>query len=259
MSSQDLFLIRKIIDFSGFITNQEKEFLLANLERLSPLEVLKIKRSILAKSREEFENEYKKVFSRISENRIAKVIVESQPLLRADPVDDKIVESEKNIKEIKNTAPNNQSKVLMSESLLLNEFHLGHGKVSAIIKTADKLTSLHTITSLDQLHQISIKHIDFGLDDNAEQQIQLFFQEIKKLFLAVDDIEVKRSYLLTFLQSPLFGAYLNTGLTALQHPEIKPSAIILNTLHKNNEQYLSKKQFQYAALITGQIRKLAYI
>lgn len=61
---------------------------------------------------------------------------------------------------------------------------------------------------------------------------------------------------MNFLQSPLFSGYLNTGLTALRHPELEPSKIILNLLYQIDSNYLNNKQFVQAATVSNHLRGL---
>ena len=72
--------------------------------------------------------------------------------------------------------------------------------------------------------------LNFGLD------LGLFNNKIEILFESIPSITERRSYLIQYLSSPLFRIYLKTGTTALNHPELQPSSIVLNTLYQIDSQ-----------------------
>lgn len=188
-----------------------------------------------------------------------------------DKLVDKPVKEERNrfSKEIRSAVKNQfkeleenpveQEQKVLSYAVLSDSKYLCQEKPTAIDRQSEDLVKLNDIVDLAQLNQLNPEHVRFRLDENVEQVLHEFFVKTEKMFRASKDIKERRDYMMTFLQSQLFTSYLNTGLTALRHPEIRPRNTILNTLHKTNDQYLSKKQFQYAALVSHHIRGLAVV
>ena len=75
----------------------------------------------------------------------------------------------------------------------------------------------------------------------------------------IPDINIKRSFFASFVNSPLFVSYLNSGLTAMRHPELEPRDVVLNTLHSVNDNYLNNRTFEMASIITNHLRHLSGI
>jgi hypothetical protein len=107
-----------------------------------------------------------------------------------------------------------------------------------------------------QLSMLSTNHINFGLNTNTEQIIQNFLASLTDVFSRIDNVNLRRSYFMNFIESSLFVSYINTTLTAFRHPELQPPKIILNLLYQINQQYLNNKQFQVAAVISNHLRNL---
>lgn len=111
-------------------------------------------------------------------------------------------------------------------------------------------------TSLSQLQTLNVSHLINSTEDQEDLALQKFLKRLDVMFDKVSDTQLKRGYLASYLQSPIFSAYLNTGMTALKHPEIEPRETILNTLHTANNNYLNKKKFEITSIITNHIRHL---
>ena len=86
-----------------------------------------------------------------------------------------------------------------------------------------------------------------------------FYVKLDQLFELITDVNMKRAYFMMFLQSPMYACYMDTGMTALRHPEITPTALILNRLQHIHPKYLNTNQFQLASKICAHLRMLCAI
>jgi hypothetical protein len=116
-----------------------------------------------------------------------------------------------------------------------------------------------SFTNLSQLQILSPNNLINGTEDQEDLALQKFLNKLDQFFDSIPDTQLKRNYFATYLQSPIFSSYLNTGMTALKHPEIQPRETILNTLHNANPNYLDKKKFEVASIITNHLRHLCGI
>ncbi|NJS41832.1 hypothetical protein HC766_05935 [Candidatus Gracilibacteria bacterium] len=133
---------------------------------------------------------------------------------------------------------------------------IGSTEPVAVNSTPVNLANLQSLNDLAQLNSLHPTHINFNLNNNSEQLIRNFLQKLDNLFDKIPNINQKRNYLMNFLQSPLFNSYLNTGITALRHPEIQPSKVVLNTLNHIDTKYLNNKQFVITSKISNHIRSI---
>lgn len=107
---------------------------------------------------------------------------------------------------------------------------------------------------LAQLAMLDQSHFMNGTEHQEDINLQKFLEKLDSMFDQISDTQTKRSYFASFVTSPLFNSYMNTGLTAIRHPEIEPREIILNTLHMTNNNYLDKRKFEIASIITNHLR-----
>ena len=122
--------------------------------------------------------------------------------------------------------------------------------------------SFETVDKLDDLLQLNIlnqNHLKIGSIDQEEIVLQKFLNKLDDLFDKIPDINIKRSFFASFVNSPLFVSYLNSGLTAMRHPELEPRDVVLNTLHSVNDNYLNNRTFEMASIITNHLRHLSGI
>jgi hypothetical protein len=148
----------------------------------------------------------------------------------------------------------------VSESILTKSSEIGSSVPKPLIpKNKIFLDDLNKFDSLEQLLIISPEHLFVVNQDQAEIVLQRFLEKLDKMFDTISSMDFRRNWLATYLQSPLFISYMNTGITALKNPEIEPRNIILDTLHQANTSYLNKSQFEMASIITNHIRHLCGI
>jgi hypothetical protein len=136
------------------------------------------------------------------------------------------------------------------------------GTVMPMPITSNKTETFKLIDNFSDLLQLNIlsqNNLQIGSTDQEELSLQRFLNKLDELFEQINDINIKRSFFASYIQSPLFISYLNTGLTAMRHPEIEPREVILNTLHKVNQNYLNNKTFEMASIITNHLRHLSGI
>jgi hypothetical protein len=232
--------LQVLIERSDSLHSGDKDFLLSKLNSMSPIDKLKLKHSL--------------------QSGQTPAILQSLQLMRA-----KFIESEKPkdpdlITRVVQTVFKPTPPKAVATSFLNQTQVLG----SPIPKPPTvnpnlKLNSLNSFNSLEQLRIISPFHIAFQLEQNPDLIIREFYERSEDLFDKIDDIYSRRCYFMLFISSPLFGAYINTGLTALRHPELQPSNIILNTLFQIDNKHLNSKQFKYAAMIANHLTTLCGI
>lgn len=116
------------------------------------------------------------------------------------------------------------------------------------LQNTDQFFDLAQLAMLDQSHFVN------GTEQQEDVNLQKFLEKLDNMFDQIADTQVKRSYFASFVTSPMFNAYMNTGLTAIRHPEIEPREIILNTLHMTNNNYLDKRKFEIASIVTNHLR-----
>jgi len=148
-------------------------------------------------------------------------------------------------------------KQLLHHSILADSNLLGGPTPKAIpTENISPLETLRTFSHPAQLKFLDNYHVNFGINDNADQVVQVFLDRLTDIFLQVKDVNARRNYLMNFLQSNLFKNYINTGLKALKHPELEPANVILNLLYQISPAYLNTRQFQYAAMISKHVRSI---
>ena len=191
------------------------------------------------------------------ETGVAPAILQQLQLTRAKFYDQEIPKQPDAITKVINAVIPPKPKKVISFSILGQAQLLGGPTPQAV--TTDKvpvIQGLADFTHPAQLSQLQPSHVTFNINDNTDQIIQTFIKKLDNVFEKIPSLNVRRCYFMNFLQSPLFGGYLNTGLTALRHPELEPPKIILNLLYQIDPNYLNNKQFVQAATISNHIRGL---
>jgi hypothetical protein len=227
----------QLIEQSTHLTPSDKSYLINQISLVAPLDKLRLKHSLA--------------------NGHAPAILDHLRIIR-----DKFATLEKPkalnpVAKVINTLFKPAPPKIVSNSFLNQGILLG-GQVPKLIATTNiaTLPSLSQIDSLDQLKILTSNHISFNLNQNTDYEMQIFYQKISGLFSKIHSINERRNYFLNFLSSPLFKAYINTGLTALRHPELQPASIVLNTMYQIDAKYLNNKQFRLTANISTCLRGL---
>jgi hypothetical protein len=232
--------INHLIQGSPFLNESDKAFLIANLNRLSPLDKLKLKQNIMT-------GMIPPVMQQINilKQNLKERFVETENPQKQEDMLSKL--AAKLSKE--------KPKPLLSASVLSNPAILG-GAIPKPLppQKVPPINHLHEISHPFQLSMLGNRHIDFGINEDGDQIVRIFLDKTGQIFDGIESVEVKRNFLMNYLQSELFKNYLNTGLTALRHPELEPHKIILNLLHQINRSYLNTTQFTHAAAITNNLR-----
>jgi hypothetical protein len=230
-------LIQSLILKTPFLSAGDKSFLSEKVPMMSPLDKLKLRQSL--------------------ETGVAPAILQQLQLTRAKFFDQEIPKPPDAISKVINAVLPPKPKKVISFSILSQNQLLGGPTPQAI--TTDKVPAINTLADFNhpaQLSQLQPKHITFNINDNGDQILQTFLKKLDTLFAGIPNLNVRRCYFMNFLQSPLFSGYLNTGLTALRHPELEPSKIILNLLYQIDSNYLNNKQFVHAATVSNHLRGL---
>ena len=229
-----------LISKTPFLSPGDKSFLIEKLGQMNALDKLKLQQSLTHGQPPD--------------------ILQSLQLLRA-----KFFESEKPkepdfISKVASAIlPKKQPKVV-STSILTQTQILGTPAPQAITgEVVRPLENLSEFYHPAQLSMLASRHVTFSINDSPDQAIQNFLRNLDKIFERINNVNVRRGYFMNFIQSPLFGSYVNTGLTALRHPELQPPNIILNLLYQINPNYLNNRQFSQASVISNHLRGICGI
>jgi hypothetical protein len=231
--------IIELINSSINLAPNEKEFLISKLDEIKALDRLKVQKDLQAGLRPE--------------------LLESLLILRNQFIKKEAPPKPDLFSKIAQAINPPKPKKILSSTVINNTTYLGSNPPNPVQAQQINLPSIEQFSDLSQLNSLVPSLVTFEINDNSEQKLLQYFQKLDDLFLNAHDINQKRSYFMNYLQSPLYLAYMDTGLTALRHPEITPSNIILNRLQQIDPKYLNTKQFQTAAKITGHIRSLVSI
>lgn len=228
----------QLIQGSAFLSQGDKSFLIEKVAQMNPLEKLKLQQSLA--------------------HGQAPNILQSLQVLRA-----KFFESERPkepdlLTKVASAILPKQPRKVLNTSILTNSNLLG-GPVPQAVKPTQPIPQLHKLSDFvapEQLSMLQSRHVTFDLHDNVDHIMQDFLRRLDAIFHKIENVQVRRNYFMNFLQSQLYASYMNTGLTALRHPELEPAKIILNLLYQINPNYLNNKQFHQAALISSHLRSL---
>jgi hypothetical protein len=239
MTQANDILIIELIKKSPILVPPEKDFLIEKISVLGPLEKLKMKKAILANTTPDIIIEFRKT-------REEFITLEKKELANNQPIQatftSKLFSTQPKIKEV------------LAHSILANSDYLGSPIPHPPQIPQQNINSLNEFTSLKQLNSLNSNHVSFNPDENSDQIIRNFMNKIATEFGTIANPLEKRNYFTLFLTSPLFRMYINTGLTALKHPEIKPANTILNTMQKIDRNFLNRKQFENVSTISSGIR-----
>ncbi len=232
--------LQTLIQNTPHLSLGDKSFLVEKIHMMSPLDKLKLRQSI--------------------ETGVAPAILQQLQLTRAKFFDQEIPKPPDAITKVINSVIPPKPKKVISFSVLSQPNLLGGPVPQAV--TTDKVAVIQNLSQFNhpaQLSQLHPNHVTFSINDNADQLIQNFLNQLDSVFEKIPSLNVRRCYFMNYLQSPLFSSYLNTGLTALRHPELEPAKIIFNLLYQIDPNYLNTKQFTQAATISNHLRGLCGI
>lgn len=231
---------QKLIDLiqkTSYISEGDKSFLLENLPQMNSLERLRLRGALIAGQ--------------------APGILQSLEITKAKFFQKETPKKPDLLTKISNVFSGKKENEILSYSILTQPGILGSQPPQAIRgENIRPLQRLEEFYHPGQLSMLNGGHINFGLNSNTEQIIQNFLANLTDVFSRIDNVNLRRSYFMNFIESPLFVSYINTTLTAFRHPELQPPKIILNLLYQINQQYLNNKQFQVAAVISNHLRNL---
>jgi len=226
--------LQTLITQTPLLSPADKNFLMAVGSSISPLDKLKLKQALTAGLADSVRQYVQSMQQKFNQND------QTQP--QQTGIAARFIQQ-------------NKSKDILSKSILSQPNILGANPPQPVqIQNIPPLKLLTNFSHPGQLALLLPEHVTFDLNQNAEQSIQNFLNKLDTVMHSVEDINQRRGFFMNFMKSPLFSAYVNTGLTALRHPELEPAKIILNLLHQINPNYLTNKQFQYAAIISNHLR-----
>lgn len=229
-----------LVNQTQFLSPGDKSFLLERLGQMNALEKLRLRGALLGGH--------------------APDILQSLQLMRAKFFAKELPKKPDLLSRISNAFSGKKENQILAHSILTQATILGGNPPQAV--RGENLPILQDLSQFSQPGQLSMlnsSHVTLGLNTNTEQIIQNYLEKLTTIFNQLDNINLKRSYFMNFVESPLFVSYINTALTALRHPELQPPKIILNLLFQINPQYLNNKQFQFAAVISNHLRNLCGI
>ena len=228
----------ELIQNSPILLDFEKAYLAEKIPVLGPLDKLKSKKALMA-------------------NMTPEVILKFRKT-RQEFVEAEKAESEAQAKAAANKqgffAATPKPKEILAHSILANSGIIGTPSPRPPQVPPQPISSLEGVASLNQLNSLTPQHVNFGVGLNGGQTVRKFLEVVGGEFDKIPDPFQKRNYFALFLASPLFRAYLNTGLTALKHQEIKPRNTVLNTMQRIDPRFLNRTQFEYAAEISSGLR-----
>jgi hypothetical protein len=237
------------IQNTNLISPNDRNFLLSIVDTLVPIERVKLEQAFLQSQVAvilQFLNQFRARQISNNQNQASPQQMNNNPNLFQ--------------KAVNFFKPQPEVNLPVHQSLLIDENYLGMPPVKAkIVQNQINLDSLSNLQDLSQLQLLTPEHIYFNLNQNFEQEINSFLNILDKSFEKIEDISQRRVYLMNYIQSKLFNSYISTGLTAMKHPELQPSKIILNLLHQINPVFLNNSQFRHATIITNHIRGLCGI
>jgi hypothetical protein len=227
------------INANTYITREDKMFLTQVLVKLNPLEKLKLK-------------------SLVSSDEQT-TLVSGIELLKIKFPPEVKVQSGFFSKISQFINPPKPQKIVSPSILSSTQALGGPIPVPFPANNVGRLDTSEAFYDLAQLAFLDQSQFGNGTEQQEDVNLQKFLEKIDGMFETVPKTETKRSYFASFVTSPMFNAYMNTGLTAIRHPEIEPREIILNTLHLTNSNYLDKRKFEIASIITNYLRHLCGI
>jgi hypothetical protein len=231
--------IMDLVHDTGILNQPDKNYLLDILPRLAPLEKFKLRTALNSEQ--------------------TKAILSSVQLLKVK-YPPEVKKPNGIMGQISNFIHPPKPQKLVAMSILSQPAVIGTVMPMPITSSQiPVLNSVDSFTDLLQLNIINQTHLQIGSTDQEELSLQRLLNKLDDLINKIEDINIKRSFFASYIQSPLFVSYLNTGLTAMRHPEIEPRDVILNTLHKVNENYLNNKTFEMASIVTNHLRHLCGI
>jgi hypothetical protein len=240
-------ILIQLIQQSNIINDGDKNYLLSQLDKLLPIEKLKLQHSLNTGHEPSILTSLRDMRNRFLAEESA-----NNP-------------SQNNAKDPFSKIVNNLFKQPTPKPVshsFLNQAHLLGSRVPKPIPINQpivQLIKLSEIQNLNQLKLLSPMHVNFSLNENIDLELKDFFINSTELFEQIDSIDIRRDYILYFFSSALFEAYIDTGLTALRHQELQPASIILNTLYQIDNKYLNNKQFRATVSICNHLRTLCGI
>lgn len=229
--------LKLLIRSSTYLSLGDKDFLLERVPSMSPVDKIRLKSSLT--------------------NGQIPEILESLQIIRAKFFQSQAPKKPDMLSQIAQAVIKPKPKLSASVSLISQPSLLGHNPpVPFPVQNGSVLQSIDSFQSLEELSLLDNRHVYFEPGRNYQQVLGLFFSKLDSLFAKVPDIYTKRRYFMNFLNSTLFSNYINTGLTALNHHELEPKAIILNTLFQISTRHLNNQQFRITASICNHIRNL---
>jgi hypothetical protein len=228
--------ILQLIQESQFLGAGDKEFLSSKVDSLSPLDKLKLQKNLM--------------------NNQAPALLEDLQIMRNNFFQQEVPKKPDLFSKIAQVINPPKPQKVLSHSILYNESYLGSQPPRPFDAPRVQLNTFGDFSSLNQLNSLAPNLLQVNLSDNGDQALREFMDKLDDLLAPIQDINIKRNYFMTFLQSPLYAAYTDTGLTALRHPEIQPASIIFNRLQQIDPKYLNKRQFQSASKISAHLRQL---
>jgi len=228
-----------VIQNSPQIDLEGKSFLLGNIDNMNDLDKLKL-------------------IQTLESGQIPNILVQFQNM-KSDFIKAETPKKPDIITKIVNTVFPPAPKKIISHSILTNPAYLGSNPPKPANEPSPDINSLLDFTNPAQFAKLSPGHINFNFNQNERQILQEFFRISADIMQKIPYLELKRSYFISYTQSSLFTAYLNSAITAFRHPELQPPSAALNLLYQINPKFLNKKQFENAALVTNHLRTICGI
>jgi hypothetical protein len=232
--------ILQLIDISTSINVEDKAYLRETLPRFTPLEKLKLKNTLASEENTAI----------ISAVQLIKLKFPAQQKTATNNIFSRI-----------NQFINPQKpQKLVAMSILTQPNVIGGQMPTPIVSnTIVQFQTVAEFSDLLQINTLNPNHLLAGSSEQEDIMLQKFLAKLDQLFDKQNDINIKRGFFASYIQSPLFISYMNSGLTAMRHPELEPRQVVLNTLHSVNKNYLNNRTFEMASIITNHLRHVCGI
>jgi hypothetical protein len=250
--------IRSLIAASQMLTPQEKELLGTRLVTLRKVELLRVEKSLELGS----VSGVRTILARFVPPPVADAVppaplatleVPPKPLVIEPAVPEvRVLEPEPVV--VKD-APNVAWTSMITDIAFTGELVVPLSAAESHPSSIAPLDAVHNLDDPRQILLLEPRHVSFGLQDNPDRSMYRFVQSLTKLIAKNHSLTTKRSLLMSYLKSPLFYAYISTGLVGIQ-VKYHHNKVALNKISEENSKYLNAKQFKYAAILTSEIRGL---
>ena len=232
----------EIIQKATILSISDRQFLVDTMDRLSILEKFKFKTAILDEDLKTLSTSLKLLHLKFP----------AAPVIKKE--DEGILGKISSFFKPKVTP-----KLLSPSSLSNNVLMSGVQPQPLDIRSITPLVSPLQLTFAEQIALLPTDTFANINTTQLESTLQTFLERIDIVFEKVNSLECRRDCFATFMQSPLFRAYMTTAMTAIDQVEIEPRESVLDILARTNQNYLNKAQFETTSSLISHLRHVCSV